>query len=427
MCPDVETYAPLFSAAFGLGESAGRDAHPAHRLRVRLADRGLMSTNPLLALAGSLVSVAGGRGKASEVLDVAAAAPVRYRFGLGDDDLVTLTRWVEQSGVRWGLTRRQREDHHLGGFKQNSWEAGLDRVLLGAAMAEIGGRNLAGTLPLDDVGSTQIQLAGRLAELVTRLQARVEALRGASTLEEWVEHLRDGVLELADVPPADRWQVAQLERELDAVREAGGGRGTELTLSDVRTLVEHRTEPRPTRANFRTGHLTVATLVPMRSVPHRVVCLVGLDDGVFPRGTITDGDDVLARDPLTGERDPRSEDRQLLLDAVMSAQETLVVTFTGANEHSGQPRPPAVPLGELLDALEVTVPGARDHVVTEHPLQPFDVRNFTVPGGPGGATGARGPRSFDRAALAGARATTQPRAPRTPLLPAPLAPAPVAE
>ncbi len=419
MCPDVEAYAPLFSACFGLGDAAGPEAHPAHRLRVRLADRGLMSTNPLLALAGSLVSLAGGRGKASEVLDLAAAAPVRHRFRISDDDLATLNRWVEQAGVRWGLVPRQREDHQLGGFRQNSWDAGLDRVLLGVAMAEDGGRNLAGVLPLDDVGSTQVELAGRLAELVTRLQSRVEELREASTLDGWLDQLHAGVLDLASVPPADRWQVAQFERELDAIRDAGGARGTELTLADVHTLVEHRTEPRPTRANFRTGHLTVATLVPMRSVPHRVVCLVGLDDGVFPRGAVTDGDDVLARDPLTGERDPRSEDRQLLLDAVMSAQETLVVTYTGANEHSGQPRPPAVPLGELLDSLDRTVPGARVQVLTEHPLQPFDPRNF--------ADGDSGPRSFDKAALAGARATTQPRTPRPPLLPDPLPPAPAAE
>ena len=200
MCPDVEAYAPLFSAAFGLGDAAGPDAHPAHRLRVRLADRGLMSTNPLLALAGALVTVAGGRGKASEVLDIAAAEPVRHRFRISDDDLATLTRWVEQSGVRWGLVPQQRHDHQLSGFRQNSWDAGLDRILLGAAMAEDGGRNLAGVLPLDDVGSTQIDLAGRLAELVTRLQTRVERLREATTLEAWLDELHAGVLDLADVP-----------------------------------------------------------------------------------------------------------------------------------------------------------------------------------------------------------------------------------
>ena len=119
-------------------------------------------------------------------------------------------------------------------------------------------------------------------------------------------------------------------------------------------------------------------MVPMRSVPHRVVCLVGLDDGVFPRLGIVDGDDVLARNPMTGERDIRSEDRQLLLDAIGAATEKLVITYTGANEYSGQPRPPAVPLGELLDTLDMTTTDkVRDRVVVRHPLQPFDIRNVT--------------------------------------------------
>ena len=138
-------------------------------------------------------------------------------------------------------------------------------------------------------------------------------------------------------------------------------------LADVRHLLAHRLGGRPTRANFRTGTLTVCTMVPMRSVPHRVVCLLGLDDGVFPRSRSVDGDDVLARSPMTGERDVRSEDRQLFLDAILAARETLVVTYTGANEHTGAERPPAVPLGELLDALDTTASttgGSESHVAS---------------------------------------------------------------
>ncbi|NKE29713.1 exodeoxyribonuclease V subunit gamma, partial [Mycobacterium tuberculosis] len=105
---------------------------------------------------------------------------------------------------------------------------------------------------------------------------------------------------------------------------------------DVRALLDAQLAGRPTRANFRTGTLTVCTMVPMRSVPHRVVCLVGLDDGVFPRLSHPDGDDVLAREPMTGERDIRSEDRQLLLDAIGAATQTLVITYTGADERTGQ-------------------------------------------------------------------------------------------
>ena len=131
-------------------------------------------------------------------------------------------------------------------------------------------------------------------------------------------------------------------------------RGRHLTLFldalqvELTAMFADRLLGRPTRANFRTGGLTVSTLVPMRSVPHRVVVLLGLDDDTFPRVGASDGDDLLARDPLTGERDPRSEDRQLLLDATLAATETLVITYTGANEFSGQDRPPAVPVGELL-------------------------------------------------------------------------------
>ena len=137
----------------------------------------------------------------------------------------------------------------------------------------------------------------------------------------------------------------------------------------------------------------------MRSVPHRVVCLLGLDDGAFPRKAPRDGDDLMLDDPHVGERDPRSEDRQLLLDALLAATERLIVTYTGNDERTNTPRPPAVPVGELLDASTRTVrcratAPAREQVVVRHPLQPFDPRNFTagelVAGArPGASTGSR--------------------------------------
>ena len=185
-------------------------------------------------------------------------------------------------------------------------------------------------------------------------------------------------------------------------------------------LLAERLRGRPGRANFRTGTLTVATMVPMRSVPHRVICLLGLDDGAFPRAGVDDGDDVLARAPRVGERDPRSEDRQLLLDAVCAATEHLVVLYSGADPRTGARRPPAVPLGELLDAVAATAgPDAPARVVVRHPLQPFDARNFTA-----AALGVPGPFSFDRVELDGCRAAAGGQAPPPPFLPGPLPAAP---
>ena len=210
-----------------------------------------------------------------------------------------------------------------------------------------------------------------------------------------------GIDQLTRVVPDDNWQLSQVHREFaEVAADAGPLAETPLKLPDVRALLSTHLAGRPSRASFRTGTLTVCTMVPMRSVPHRVVCLLGLDDGVFPRFGLADGDDLLARSPITGERDVRSEDRQLLLDAILAATESLVITYTGANEYSGQRRPPAVPLGELLDVLDrTTETTVREAVLIKHPLQPFDRKNLEA-----GRLGTPGPFTFDPTALVAARA-----------------------
>jgi len=421
MCPDIENYAPLFVAGFGLGETAG-DGHPSHQLRVRLADRALTQTNPLLGVAAELLTLAGTRATASRVLNVAQAAPVRARFGLTDDDLDAITDWVRASNVRWGFDQQHRRPYGLGQVVHNTWRFGLDRILAGVAMSDDSRAWLDTALPLDDVGSNQVELAGRLAEFVERLHRVTENLGGTRPLTGWLDTLMEGVGLLTR--PDDTWQEAQLQREFaEVLRQAGSRGSTPLRLADARALLDQHLAGRPTRANFRTGTLTVCTMVPMRSVPHRVVCLVGLDDKVFPRHGVPDGDDALGRDPRTGERDIRSEDRQLLLDAIGAATETLVITYTGADEHTGHPCPPAVPLAEVLDALDrTTAAPVREQVVTHHPLQPFDVKNVR----PGDLVPGR-PFTFDPAALAAAEASAGPRCAPTVFISGPLPAAPAAD
>ncbi len=195
------------------------------------------------------------------------------------------------------------------------------------------------------------------------------------------------------------------------VTEAAG-HTTELALEEIRAALADRVKGRPTRANFRTGHLTVCTLVPMRSVPHRVVCLLGLDDGVFPRKGPRDGDDLMLADPHVGERDARTEDRQLLLDALMAATDKLIVTYTGNDERTNLERPPAVPVGELLDVI-----GTREEVMVRHPLQPFDPRNFMA-----GELVPERVWSFEDVTLEGARALNEERSLQAPFLTGPLPP-----
>lgn len=419
MCPDIESYAPLVQAAFGLGEQSGAGApaggHPAHTLRVKLADRSLASVNPLFEIASDLVDFAVGRLRVSDLRTLLAREPVRLLFGFDDEDLERIADWIGEAEIRWGMDAEHRRRFELAEIDQNTWRFGLRRLLLGVAMSSAGGAGLGEVLPVDDVESGDIDLIGRFAELLDRIDTALDALEAARTADDWMAALGDGVDGLSAVSRETAWQRAQFDRELEVVRSMAAG-GTDLRVSDVRELLRSRLEGRATRANFRTGTITVCTMLPMRSVPHRVICLLGLDDGVFPRSNGIDGDDVLARNPMTGERDLRSEDRQLLLDAVLAATDRLVVTYTGAGEHTGAVRPPAAPLGELIDAARRCATWPQDHdVVTRHPLQPFDGRNL-VPG----ALGTPAPFSFDRTALVGARAAQHQRPPVPRLLAAPL-------
>lgn len=409
LTPDVEEFAPLVRAAFdsGITTPGATPRHPGHDLRVQLADRRLAATNPLVDLAQLVVGLVSGRITASEVLGLAAHEAVARRFGFDEDDLATLGHWVAESGARWGLDAAHRGEYGLRDVADNTWSAALDRLALGVGVAAGSSASAADDAPFDDIGSNDIRLVGRFLELLDQVGVAAEhvrrptgegGVRGRLTTREWTDWLRVTVTSLGDVARADRWQQAQFLAELANI--ADGGEGLPLRIEDVVVLLGHRWGARPSRANFRTGAMTVCTMVPMRSIPHRVVAVLGVDDGAFPRSPVVDGDDALARRPLVGQRDPRSEDRQLLLDALMSASDHFVAIYSGHDEHTGARRPPAVPLQELISAAERTGHVARtsaneEGFVRNHPLQAFDARNF-------GPCAPVESGSFDKAALDGA-------------------------
>lgn len=427
LCPDIDEFAPLLHATFGVGAPDPDPAAPAPpdrgvpHLPYRLADRSLRQTNPLLATLDALLDLVDGRLSASEVILFAGREPMRSRFRFDDDAIDRMAEWTATSQVRWGLDAPHRARYWLGDVDANTWRAGIDRLLLGVTMSTDGSRLLGGRLPLDDVESGDIDLAGRFAELLDRIDSVVGDTGEPQPVDRWVAVLGRAVDLLMRTAPNDAWQRVQVDGVLREVlgeaTQDGVAAASLLSLQEIRALLRDRLRGLPTRADFRTGAITMCTLVPMRAVPHRVVCILGLDDAAFPRSGRADGDDLLRRVPHVGDRDPRTEDRQLLLDAVLAATDRLIITTTGADVRTNEERPPAVPLSELLDVVSrtaVTTGGtdAGDAVLTRHPLQPFDpvAHDPTAPG----------PWAFDRIGLAGARAVSSPRTPPPPFLAEPL-------
>ena len=200
MCPDIETFAPLIGATFGAGRDLARRTTSSTTCPRSCARPTCASGSPTArcarptrcsASSRRLLELADQRLTASQVLDLADREPVRRRFGLDDDDVARVEEWVAQSGIRWGLDAAHRAPFKLDKLPAGTWRAGLDRVLLGVAMTDEEQRLFGGVLPLDDVESGAIDLAGRFAELVDRLQAtRRRACARPMTVGGWTRRDR---------------------------------------------------------------------------------------------------------------------------------------------------------------------------------------------------------------------------------------------
>lgn len=395
ICPDPGALAPHVEAAFGAGSG-----HPAATFRLQVADRGAAETNLLYGLVREVAQLGATRATASQLLALAAHPFVARRFGFSADDGERLAELVEHAAIRWGLGEAHRASYGLPLVRQGTWQVGVQRLLLGEALSEDTLAAAGVIAPVDDVESSDAPLLGGLAELVSRV-SRLARRPERAPAAGWLDHLQAIVDLLADVPFEASGQLAQWWSAIDELRRRAGDSPALLGQADALALLDAEFERRQSRPAFGNGSLVVCGLGALAQVPHRVVCLVGLDERTFPRRGLADGDDLLAADPRPGEPDPGRDDRQAILDAVGAAQERLVVIYQGWSAHTREHRPPPPGVVDLLEAAAAVrglEPQEAAGLVRDEPLQPFSPALF----GPE-------PRSFDAGALRAARALVAPR------------------
>ena len=402
LCPDLDRTAPLVEAVFGRGTLP---------IPVRIGDRSLTTDDPMVGALQSVLALVSGRATLSEVLALVQFEPVRRRFGWTIDDVEQLADWCTRLGTRWGLAADHRPEWHVPGtITTGTWRYMVDQLLAGIAMpAPVPRVAFGGVAPFDDIGSDSLALVGGVAELIARLVDLHSSAHSAQPITAWVDLLH-GVLEtFTAVEPTESWRRQAVHRQLDTVaasaqatHEGSNSAAVLLTLTDVRAVLADSLHDRPGRLPLRSGAVTVSSLIPQHGVPARVICLVGLDDGTL-RGGAFDGDDALGSRPCIGERHPRFEGRQLLLDAVLAAREKLIITCDGADLTTNKETPLVVPLVELLDVIghltELRAHG--EPVVVRHPRHGFNERSL-IPGALWEV--APGPFTFDASMLSAAEA-----------------------
>lgn len=376
--PDIERFTPLVDAVFG------RD------IPRSISGRGARREAPVVDGLLALLEMVGGRAEASTVLDFVAREPVLARAGLTETDLELVTRWSIEAGARWGVDAEHRSRLDQPGFPENTWRFTIDRLLLGYAMPGRDKEMFRGVLPFDNVEGSAAETIGRFVALVELLLDRVVDFERPRSLRAWAADLRDLIGRLFD----DRGPLAEQHAALHAAltdiessAERAGFRG-EVDASIVRAEIEERLDDSARGSSRLAGGVRVAGMLPrfpLRGIPFRVVCLLGLSEGSLPRPNHAPGFDEMARRPRVGDRSPRDDDRGQFLDALLSARDRLIITYTGQDPHTNAPLPPSVLVSELLDVVAEGFAAAVDQsrptgsqLTVRHPLQPFSRRYFEL-------------------------------------------------
>jgi exodeoxyribonuclease V gamma subunit len=390
MVPDIDSYAPHIRAVFGQIERDDRRFIP-----FTLADQGQRGREPLLIAVEHLLKIPDSRFPVSEILDLLDVPALRARFKIAERDLPTLHRWIEGAGIRWGLDATQREGLGLpASLEQNSWHFGLRRMLLGYAVGA--GVASDGIEPYDEIGGLDAALIGPLVALIDALQVAHSELSSPAIAQDWGARLQ-GLLQLFFLAESehDDYLLVQLEQLRETWLETCTlvGLEDELPLTVVREAWLAGLDQGRLSQRFLAGSVNFCTLMPMRAIPFKLVCLLGMNDGDYPRAQPPLDFDLMGSDYRPGDRSRREDDRYLLLEALLSARDQLYISWVGRSIRDNSERPPSVLIGQLRDHLAAgwTLQGSvlpmddakRDpgqqllHALTlEHPLQPFSAQYF---------------------------------------------------
>ena len=376
MAPDIESYAPFVHAVFD-----GPDA--ATRIPYSVADRSMRRKNRTAETLMAILDLHGERLSAPQVLNILECPAVQGRFDLTESSFEIIARWVRDVRIRWGIDETHRLRWSPVAFRENTWTAGADRLLLGYAMPGREGELFGGILPYDNIEGSEASILGGFLSFLDELFEFVASLERPRSLAGWADHLLEALarfFEADEDSEREMQEVRQVLARLMTFQEVSGFED-EIGLELLKWTLARELDQAEYGRGFITGGVTFCSMLPMRSIPFQVLCLIGMNENAFPRQSRPPEFDLVAGDPKPGDRSLRNEDRYLFLEAILSARKVLYISYTGQSSRDNSLIPPSVVVSELADTINAHFrqkgPHEKDRLPTRHRLQPFNPVYFS--------------------------------------------------
>lgn len=376
MIPDIETYAPYISSVFG-NRSSGRPPLP-----YTIADRSVRRESLFVDAFLKFINTASSRFALGEMLDLLETPAVMARFDINEEELVDIRNWLHDCNVRWGLDAGHRTELGFPHYDDFSWQAGLDRLFLGYAMLPEDSSTFGGILPYSACSGRRADALGKLAEFITTIRDNNLRLSRPHTLLEWADIFTTSISQMLLPDENDTGGPLAAAKAINSLREAFSLHGFKQPIA-LDAVKDHLVESMAKSGGgygFMGGSITFCAMLPMRSIPMRVIWLAGMNDGQFPRTERRPGFSLMEGARRRGDRSLRDEDRYLFLEALMAAEDCFCISYNGQSNRDNSTIPPSVLVAELIDYVTNSFTCADGktaaEVLTRHRLQGFSPLYF---------------------------------------------------
>lgn len=374
MMPDIEAYAPYLEAVFS----------SEHSLPFSISDRRKKSESQTLAAFIKILELKDSRLEQARVLDLLLSPAIAAKFDILAEEVLPIEAKVQEAGILWGRDGAHRKELTGARFDENTWMFGFKRLFMGYGLAEGGEELVAGVLPCDAFEGLEAQLLGKIAHFGYTLFERLAELSAPKTITGWGESFKTLIGSMMEKSFSNEADMVFLIHTIDEFIREGEKAGYSRTIDFcvVREIIETKLDKTIAQGNFLAGSLTFCNLMPMRSIPFKVVALMGMDEQSFPRKAGAVGFDLMKKYPKMGDKQERDEDQYLFLESLLSARDRLIITYTGMSIKDSSP----IPCSGVVEALKDVITQSFEFPkgVTfcfEHPLHPFSPEYFS----PGGA------------------------------------------
>ena len=369
MMPDIEAYAPFIESVFSLETP----------LPFSVSDRRKRSESEPLEAFLKILAFQGSRLEKSLVLDLLLSETIARKFRISLDDTTKIEQMIDDAHILWGRDGEHRQSLGFEAYAENTWQFGLNRLFMGMAMPEGYDGLVQGILPCESFEGLDLETLGKLAAFCHALFSGLAGLEGEKPLSAWTRVLRQLARSLLDENPETAEDLFFLMETLDELESGAkkAGFADAVSFDLVHSLLAQKLDLNISQGNFMSGNITFCNILPMRSIPFKIVALMGMDETAFPKKVFSPGFNLMKKFPRPGDKNERNEDLYLFLETLLSAREKLIITYTGMSIRDNSLIPCSGVVSELMEVMDQSFvfPKGYSYRVF-HPLHPFDLSYF---------------------------------------------------